>query len=496
MKISEKHFALPIRLIVLFVMLFSTASASQLGGAVPKAQAAPMFRVFLPYIGTPNQESPPPTPAPPATPVPPQPTPPGSPPSTVQHSYTPSSADIVNPERGFRAFVNLLGQSNFAPYRDAEGYALVHANIHLDNYRASSLPASLLAEIDAAFGRVRQAGIKVVLRFTYNSGPYPDSEPDASKEWVLRHISQLTPTLQKNADVIAWLEAGFIGAWGEWHTSTNGLDNPTDKRDILNALLAALPRERMVQVRTVADIQTLYPNPLTAQQAFNGSAQARVGHHNDCFLASDTDMGTYRRSSLAADKAYISQIGRFTPVGGETCEPNPPRSSCATALQELAMLHFGDLNEDYHPDVINAWKAGGCYAEIRQRLGYRFALQSAAFEPRLSPGSTLHLSVALENKGFAAPVNPRPLLAVLDGPANYAFALAVDPRRWEPGPASFSAQLRLPADIPAGTYRLSLWLPDAAASLRLDPRYAIRFANEGTWEERTGRNLLGEIIIR
>ena len=79
--------------------------------------------------------------------------------------------------------------------------------------------------LNSIFADIREAGVKAIIRFAYNQGPYPDSEPDASKAQILRHIEQLAPLLQNNADVIAWLEAGFIGAWGEWHTSTNGLDN-------------------------------------------------------------------------------------------------------------------------------------------------------------------------------------------------------------------------------------------------------------------------------
>ena len=37
--------------------------------------------------------------------------------------------------------------------------------------------------------------------------------------------------------MIVWMEAGFIGAWGEWHTSTRGLDkDPGAKHEILEAL--------------------------------------------------------------------------------------------------------------------------------------------------------------------------------------------------------------------------------------------------------------------
>jgi hypothetical protein len=40
-----------------------------------------------------------------------------------------------------------------------------------------------------------------------------------------------------------------------------------------------------------------------------------------------------------------------------------------------------------------------------------------------------------------------------------------------------SASVTLPATLPAGAYRLVLWIPDGAAALTHNPRYAIRCAN-------------------
>jgi len=56
---------------------------------------------------------------------------------------------------------------------------------------------------------------------------------------------------------------------------------------------------------------------------------------------------------------------------GETCNPNPPRSGCPTALAELARLHWSILNCESHPDVVAGWTAQGCRPEVERRLGYR-----------------------------------------------------------------------------------------------------------------------------
>ncbi len=416
------------------------------------------------------------------------------------HLYTASDAVILNPERGFFAPYTLPGSAGFSAVR-LIGKTLVHLNIRLDKWRETDIPQKVLDGLQTNFDDIRAGGVKAILRVAYNNGPYPDSEPDASKAQILRHITQLTPLLQNNADVIAWVEAGFIGAWGEWHTSTHGLDNLPDKQEILFALLKALPETRAVQVRYPANILEMFPAALTEKQAFDGSNQARVAHHNDCFLSSNTDVGTYERdgsNTMARDQAYLTELTRFTPMSGESCAPNPPRSECTIALQEMALLHFSSINEAFHEGILRSWKDGGCMEEISNRMGYRLTLLNADFNEQISPGGTLDLTVHLSNTGFASMINERHLYVVLlaqDGSLRHQAKVEIDPRRWEPGKTQFNVKVHIPTNAKAGEYKLALWLPDGYESLRDNPLYAIQFANTDLWDEATGLNLLGNVSI-
>lgn len=406
--------------------------------------------------------------------------------------YVPSDEDILNPERGFYRAVDLLGASNLSWVREG-GETLVYSYVRLDEHRTEPIPQSLLDDVEVGLQAAREAGLKVVLRFAYNFGPYPDSEPDAPLDWVLTHIEQATPLLEDNRDVIAILQAGFIGAWGEWHTSTNDL---LDDRDaILDAILDALPPERMTQLRYPLHKEERFGDPLTEARAFDQSPAARVGHHNDCFLASDSDMGTYPSGQAEQWKVYLEDDTRFVPMGGETCAVNPPRSECATTLEEMERLHYSYINHDYHPQVVAGWETGGCQGEIRRRLGYRLVLESATLAPTVRPGGWFPLSIDLTNVGWASPFNPRPVYLVLDGPGGrFETDASVDPRQWSAGETHrVEGELWLPSDAPPGTYTLSLWLPDAAPSLADDEAYAIRFANDGVWSG--GQNVLGSIAL-
>jgi hypothetical protein len=429
-------------------------------------------------------------------------------PRPVRIEFSSSDEDFANPERGFMRQVTVWadGTDSFwgitHPRDPAD--SLVWIYFRLDNYRSRALDQAALARIDAAFEAARSAGIKVVPRFIYSKGSWtPDPNemvPDAPLAQVLDHISQLKPVLVENGDVIAVLQAGFVGHWGEWHSSKNDLTSPENQKAILDALLSALPTERMLQVRYPRDKEAHFGGPLTEANAYSGQPAARIGHHNDCFLASKDDKGTYRsipvsnptEETIAYWKDFISQEGAYTPVGGETCQINPPRTSCPTALQELERLHWSFLNNGYNQDVLDSWVTEGCMDTIRRRLGYRLSLTEALIPQAAPPGGVFAFQFGVRNEGFAAMYNEHPIYVVLDGEgASYGAQLQVDPRRWEPGTVhTIQAHLRLPASLSEGVYRLSLWLPDSSDSLRNLPNYAVRFANDQVWDANHGWNTL------
>jgi len=298
--------------------------------------------------------------------------------------------------------------------------------------------------------------------------------------------------------------AGIIGPWGEWHHATTNLTDNADpfqatspQRNVLEALLRALPTSRMVQLRYPAHKMAFYGSaPLGEAQAFSGSDVARVGHHNDCHFASFNDFYTYPADPavIASQKAYVAAETRYTPHGGETCSPDPARTRCDAMVPEMAQLHTSNLNRQYNAGILASWKTNGCFAEVSRRMGYRFKLVSASRSSQVRPGGVLDLACKERNTGFAALFNPSPVFVVLEhGSTRYAARLqSVEPRRWSPGVESTAyTQLQLPASAPAGTYRLWLWRPDDAEGIRGNPAYCVRFANAGTWDPVSGRGVGG-----
>lgn len=409
---------------------------------------------------------------------------------------------LRNPERGFYRYVDALSEQDLSWVDDE--VSLYFTYIRLDDYRQTPIADGFLEELDSALSRAQGEGVKWIVRFAYNFGPYPDSEPDASLPQVLQHIEQLEPLLRSHASLIATVQAGFIGAWGEWHSSTNGIDDIEDKETVLHALLDAVPEERTVQVRYPADLMSLYgERPRSLSQSFDGSHWARTAHHNDCFLAGPRDTGTYPApTEPEVYKQYLEQHNLSTPMGGESCALSAPRTGCVTALEEMERLRFSFINADYHPDVVSGWSEGGCREEMERSLGYRLVVEQVDVPESVAAGDPLQIVLSLKNVGWAAPMNARPLRLVLTDPSaseggtrHHVEAEAEEVRAWLPGSTThLRFAFSLPESWSSERVQIGLWLPDADEALARDARYSIRLAQEG-WDSERGVHQLVEIPV-
>jgi hypothetical protein len=412
----------------------------------------------------------------------------------VERVYESTDEAFANPERGLYVEIDdrrdrNLDRGELQRLR-ARGITLIQRLYYLHEHRYSALDDEKLQQVDNDFALLREARMKCVLRFAYCWGM---DQPDAPIDTVRGHIGQLTPLLRDNADLIVTVQAGFIGAWGEWHSSSNGLDSPAAMREVARLLLDALPADRTIQVRTPAQKQLIVAGrePLRGSTIDRASRAARVGHHNDCFLADKTDMGTYRDGTLEADRDYVARDSRFVPVGGETCRL-ARRCEPSFARDELARMHWSFLNLAYHRGVIAKWRDERFLDEVQRRLGYRMELVRAAAPPQIAAGSVLPARVELRNAGWAAPITARPVVLRLRpeaGGAPIEARAAVDVRDWFAGEAQ-TVTFECPLDpaTPPGDYRLAIALPDPSPRLASEPDYAVRLANPGVWSAERGEN--------
>lgn len=205
----------------------------------------------------------------------------------------------------------------------------------LDDFLHSRLSDDFLNKLEKDFVTCDTAGFTMVLRFSYNLNDHPDDyeydTSDADIDLAEEHIEQLGTLLRNWQHVIMTIEAGFIGTWGEWYFSENYSDPDNDfqptpeqilkRRRLGKAILDNFP-DRQIVFRTPAIAKSVLDDDTPLTSGFTGSDKSRVGLHNDCFLASDDDYGTFNND---ADRQWLEDQSRFTFVGGETCQVNHPR---------------------------------------------------------------------------------------------------------------------------------------------------------------------------
>ena len=429
-------------------------------------------------------------------------------PAEVHLTFTESDENIANPERGFYLARSTNGYAFSASQVAAARVnkrTLFHISHYLTDYMQSDIAESFLERVRTEMQGLRDGGAKCILRFSYKNDASEAAKPwDAEPKWVLRHIEQLKPILQEYCDVIMCFQAGFVGVWGEWYYTDNFVFNPQTpgdhalRKQVVDAMLAALPSDRQVALRTPMFKRMMYAqsytDTLTLATAYNGSDRARLGCFNDCFGNSSTDSGTFGGDET---REFWKKDTRYVFMGGETCGVSD-YCKCEASLKDMKDYHWTYLNNDYHQDVLSRWETDGCRDEIERRLGYRLSLTDVWHSAVVVPGADVKMRVKLKNTGFAAPMNGRAVEFVfVDGKGTKTVfeCPEVDPRYWFAGQTvTIEKTVRIPENA-SGSCGIYLNLPDPKPTLHDNPLFSIRLANDNVWDEKTGYNKLVEIEV-
>lgn len=464
---------------------------------------------------------------------------------TQTKSYGEDSAtNFINPERGYYLAKWYDGGQDLSYIRSSRGYSLGLALTHIDGFVNAPLSSAFLSQHANNLASLRSSGIKVGMRYLYNYG----SGGDATLSRVMGHIDQLAPIWHEYADVIAYHQGGFIGAWGEMHSSTNNLTSPANVKTIIEGMLNATANDnKFVLVRyprqVLFTLGLSYSSPswpsgspvpggvaqpfedatLAAMDRFGTSKLARLGIYDDSFITNAADGGTFsfpenghswESRYLDFLKNYTYDVWRYTPVIGEISDyvyeaaPGGSKLAPAAAYAELPLTHVDTIHRDYGAGFITTWNntnmpGGGTYgAEIERRLGYRLVLHSATLPVSVQRGGQFQVSLVMSNRGYGKVYNPRPVDLVLvptGGGSAVTVRLSSDARKNLPlgGEASKSMTFTgsLSGGLATGNYAAYLSLPDPATTLQGDVRYHIRLANGGSmWNASTGRHDLDMFI--
>ncbi len=430
---------------------------------------------------------------------------------SVEYQY--DKSDFCNPERGsyllleyhFRGgnIPEVMPVSKLAATR--KNKCTLHLlNVYLCDYLESDIPEAALQVLRQHFENERIAGTKVVLRHAYSwDDKWPVQDPEL--KWVLRHIEQLAPVWNEYQDVIYVVQAGFVGTYGEWHSSTH-LSSNEARSEIVKALLDNVPQSRQVALRTPGWKRITLANitgkkyelgdTIKASTAFDGSYNSRLAGHNDCVLATSSDGGTF---SSQLDTRMWEREGHYTSMGGESCFMGDYACmGCRYSNAHLRAFHFSYLCNVYQ--VADVWRDGGCHDDLTRRVGYRLVFNGAAFYGRFRAGGDFLMKLCLSNYGFASIINERKLELILvsdsDPSEKYVFVTEKDPRDWKCcRHYEYDEKIVLPEGLkPGQKYTLYMNLPDISPNLHDNPEYSIRIASKGVWDEATGYNRIASFM--
>ena len=212
---------------------------------------------------------------------------------------------------------------------------------------------------------------------------------------MLGHIDQLAPIINKHKAQISFLEAGFIGAWGEWHSDQYGSKKKPKpfRQDIVKHMLKVFDQDIHIALRYPADHKRL-----KGVEGYH-----RLGLHHDC--------PQYKSDTYPKNNAH--QLTLNTPQGGEVCK-NDPRGQfgaskdkekyygCKIMTAYFKKHQFDTLNASDWSGSNSRFLSQNCLSEIRNKLGYRFVMRSSDFK-----NGTLTLQI--ENTGWGKSFKSRPI---------------------------------------------------------------------------------------
>lgn len=435
----------------------------------------------------------------------------------LQHRYAPRGRTIPTSEGG------PYGDTDFWPGQDSvvtlHGYGpapvqrlyiCLSGMVPAEQCSAQPTPTGplspeMLSGIEQGIARFAGSGKRLLLRFVYNLGPVGAQARDAPLALVLQHIDQLAPILLRQQDLIFALQAGFVGTWGEWHSSTAGSADRASRQQIIDRLLQHFGGHVPVLLR--------YPGQMIE---YLGQAVPtdQLGLHNDYFLSDSTDGGTwagYNNPSVvdpALLQDFATQVAARTMFIAEFGALDDARQSCASLQTAALRYRLQSISLSIWPvEVAAVLQARGCLSSFLDRVGTRIEL--LASRVLISADGEARLELTLRNAGYGRVVRPRPVTLVLGDDqgeiARQPLALSqLDLRQLQPGQTAQTVVVRpgrltgrAGGPLSANTV-LSLWIPDPAPSLAPQAAYALPLnsideAGLDLFDPATGLNRLGRL---
>ena len=432
--------------------------------------------------------------------------------------YVESKEVLRNPDRGFYILLQVelnKGSEDFASFKDELDYVVEEApDVGIISFQLSlkqfvdgdtTLSKEKLEDINQYFSMMREYGYQVIFRVVYEKDG--DINPEPEFQELLNHIEQLKPIYEKNEDILYVIEAGFLGSYGEWHDGKYDEDK-AKRNQVIEKLLEVVPEKIQINLRRPSFITDYIGDnrTVTAENAYSNEDIARLGLHNDGYLGSITDLGTFEEEQRDASMRWQNAQTLYTLFGGECIRPNSNYNEFENALPDMIERHCTYLNKTYDEKVKDKWrnatyngedelyKGESGYLYIQNHLGYRLVLREA--QVKVS-NDNLIVNLQIENVGFGNIVREKEIEVLLKHDEDiYVLKNDVDIRQHLNG-NMYTLELIefMPNEIEDERYQIFVNIKEPYDSLDNNDNYKIKLANVDMWDSEVGANLIGEIEL-
>ncbi|MBR2283183.1 MAG: DUF4832 domain-containing protein [Ruminococcus sp.] len=448
--------------------------------------------------------------------------------TTSWYTLKPGEVKILDPSGSLVLFFIDIGAyssgANGTTTENADGTTTYTEGTDYD------LDDSFFESLRGTFENCRKNGSMIALRFRYDATGKDAPEP-SSFDQVLAHIQQVKSSgiLEEYADILAFVESGTVGKWGEQHGGKyTSLDH---KVQILDAWVNAVPDEIPVTVRTPdifakwAGIERSQLDDDTVYEAAEISSDSsalrllskRIGLYNDGYMGSDSDLGTF--ANRETETNWLGRVCTNTYYGGEFSGAIDFAKQYDTylpenAIPEMYKTHLSYINgnifqlyKDYTfggeydvPGCDNsAYYGQTVFQFIRDHIGYRFVLRRSELSESAVQGGELAVNFSVENTGFANPIPPAAASVLLERDGVY-YQCELDDvfmaNSWLSQTTSEEdLSFTVPGGIEPGEWNVYLKITMGNNGLDQLNMRSVRFANEGVWNSSLGANLLGKVTI-
>jgi hypothetical protein len=444
-------------------------------------------------------------------------------------SYVDDSDDVAlkNPERGIYYWSPQSDARIVAEWLWLGEGTVCNDNLVWNGYNVTGT-SDVLNQYAWKLIQHREAGRKVLFRPRYDKSDQEGLPNDCgmleadTKARMKNHVDAIAKMLGAYKDVIAFIEIGYLGRWGEWNTGPGQdslspvLTNITEREDFVKYVIDKYQAAPPLGQQLLQHIG--FRRPIFHKDAVYWKPGSRAGIYNDCFMSDEDDYHTYRNydsgnprnfTSTQAAIDYAEAESATTSYGGETCGDNGDERwrDCdnmvgAGAASEPFRLHVSYLNGrsemKAHWQLAQTGYPNGCWDDIRRNIGYRFEVKRVEYTPTVASGGNFTVNIDIKNSGYSRLHRPRTAyIRLRSGSTVYEYTpqLKSATATWEPSQTVTVSYTG--AAPPPGTYEVRLAIPDPYnTSHRLyDVKLATKRNGTNVYEAATGENNLDVDII-